>query len=506
VIAIQSKQILNPGAGGANEKISGHLINDYESAPPQPGTIPLLNVHTNTLGSIVRRMGYTVYCNLSATLAEITGLFQYKKFDGSEFEIVCGSNGSTKKIYNISTPASPVDITGSASITADSPFSFAICANILMLTTEARDTPLQWTGSSNVSTLSATAPAGKYCDEWDNYPIIANTAANPERVYVGPLFDPTGVWVATSFKILNGACTGTGKTDNNRFAFTRDSIYVANYTGDSLNPFQWEQLDTQIGCVSKRTIRNVEGVLYWLGPDGYFYRMKGVTPERVTEAVPQTTSQLNKASLSLSCAVDCKVDREYLCFLTKDSSVKNDFTVSVDYLANAIFFYDSIEANCCENFFDSNGSFRTYFGDRTGRVYLYNSGYSDYYEGTEQAISCYRYTKQFNLDSPNIKKRFRNVKATVNNIGSALSYITAYGDFGASGGEIVTVNHDGGENQLGVDWTLGTDPLGKSDYLPVDGDIAQVSKYIQLKYSCDELGNEVECRDISFQYQSLPRV
>jgi hypothetical protein len=94
----------------------------------------------------------------------------------------------------------PVDITGAASITSDSPWSFAIVADKLIMANEARDGMFLWSGSSTISEItgSPTPPAGKYVIEYENYCFKANTSSNPERVYWSALFDPE-TWTANRF-------------------------------------------------------------------------------------------------------------------------------------------------------------------------------------------------------------------------------------------------------------------------------------------------------------------
>jgi hypothetical protein len=111
----QEQQLLlqDPGRGGINERQAPHLINDNQSARPDSGTLPMLNVHSNELGSIVVRNGYSVYGSTQVVVpgspntnlnGPITGLFQYRKFDGSTYEIVCGDktgSPSTSHVLNV---------------------------------------------------------------------------------------------------------------------------------------------------------------------------------------------------------------------------------------------------------------------------------------------------------------------------------------------------------------------------------------------------------------------
>lgn len=495
------------GRGGVNEKISPINCQDNESTPPSSSVLALKNCHTDTIGRIVKRNGYTVYVAQIIASGHCEGLYQYKKFDGSEYELAVFTTAGSKKVYDISNPSSVSDITGAASITHNSFFDFAQVADILMLTDEARDTPLKWSGSGNVSSLAASAPAGKYCEEFFNYPFIANTSVNPERVYWGPVFDPAGTWVATDFKRLEGACTGMIRQDTNLIMFTRSSIWVAQYTGDSLTPFTFQRLETSVGLISNRTLVNIEGVLYWQAQDAHVYRMgSNLQPERLTEAIPVTIASLNQGALNLACGVNHAELRQYWLCCTKSSSTQNDFTIVIDYLNNSIFFFDGIEAHSIANFSSSSGTTKTYFGDQTGRVYLSNNGSIDYLQGAATAIDFWRYTKPFNLGNGINEKRIRKIACRTNNQGNYTTLVNLFGDFGLNSGETISLNHTGGEKLLGIDWVLGFDALGKQESLYNCADVRPNVRYLQLKFSNDAYSQPVEISDLGIQFQTLERL
>lgn len=489
MIPVQELLLNAPGKGGANEKIAGHLIDDSQSARPDSSTLPLKNCHTNTIGSIVKRKGYSVHSNgqitisgsPNVTLSAICGLYDYKNLAGTNFTIVAGSNGSAQKIVDLSTPASPVDITGSVTFTDDTMFDFATVAGTLVMTTSDRDSPMKWTGTGNCAALGGSPPAGKFCEEFFNYLFIANTSSNPERIYWSGLFDPES-HTATDFKRLEDSVTGIAKRDSVLFAFTNNSIWVVQYTGDSVNPFTFDRLDTSVGCIAQRTIQNIEGVLYWLGGDGHIYRMQGFTPERVTEAIPVTIGELNAGANSIACAVDQRELRQYWCCVPRDSSAFNDFIIAIDYLNNEIFFYDGFEVNSIADFVDSNGNLKTRFGDRTGRVYLTNNGTSDYLQGTSSTIDYWKYSKVFDLGGGMKNAHIRRMRASVNSVGNFSSQVDIIGDFGNTGGSSLELSHDSGRDLLGSTWVMGESLLGRVLDILNTHDLNFNARYIQLKF------------------------
>lgn len=498
-IPIQDFVLESPGAGGANEKVSGSLIADNQSARPSSDILPLLNVHTNEVGEILQRNGYTVYAGALTTSTYIVGMFQYRKFNSNEFELVCADNGSTKHIWDISTPGSPSDIIGAATFTSDTLFSFTVVADTLIMTTDANDTPLSWTGTGNVASLAGSPPAGKYCSEFNNYGFIANTVANPERVYWSNLFDPA-TWTGTDFYRMNDAVTGLGRSQDNLFIFTRRGIALVKYTGDSLTPFTFDILDTNIGCLSPHSIINAVGTIYWIGNDNHVYKMNGYIPERVTEIIPTTIGEINSAAIGRCIGVEHRQLRQLWFFYPKDESSTNNFVVAYDYINNQIFFYDNMDGNYAANFQSSTGQVETYFGDRNSRVYLTNVGNTDYLAGVSTAINSYKYSKFFNLGTPAKAKRLRDCRATVNAQGSCLSTIAISGDFGQSGGEVLSLDHSTDTTTIG-EFIIGTSIIGGSNSTRVDNDCSTTARYFQLLMAHEQNNIPYSLRDITIQFQ-----
>lgn len=514
MIPIQTLIISDPGKGGANEKIASQNLDNNQSAPPDTSTRPLLNCHTNTIGSIVKRNGYSVYLepieiegSPNITLNKMLGMTEYRKFSGVSYDIAVASDGSTVKVLDVSTPSAPVDITDPAgsesalSITDDSQIDFAVVADTLIATTSNRDEPFKWTGSGGASRVTGSPPNGKFVEEFFNYCFIANTSANPERVYWSGLFD-VGSWTGTDFKRLEDSCTGMAKRGEILFLFTKTSIWTCQYTGDSVVPFQFDQIDSNIGCIANKTIVNIEGVLHWLSGDGHIYRMSGFKPERVTEAIPRTIESLNIGAFPIAFAVDQKELRQYWCFVPKTVSTYCDFVLVFDYLNNSLFMFDGLQATCGTNLTTSSGAIQTYLGDRSGYIYLSNNGNADYPGGVKTAINFFRYTKQFDLGSPGVMKRLRRVRVTLNNGGNYQSLLSVVGDFGATGGNALELNHNGGGDLLGISWVMGESKLGRVNDTYTLNDMATNCRYVQFKFSNNAYDQPVEIRDFELEFQA----
>lgn len=511
MIEMQQLLLKDLGRGGVNEKVKSDEIGNNQSATPDSSIYPLLNVHTDTIGSIVKRKGYTEYIEDpvdvgATTLNKINGLFEYRKFNGNTYMVGMGSNGTTQKIFDFSTPASIADITGSSTFTEDTYFDYAVVADILCITTEDRDTPLKWTGSGNTANLGGSPPAGKYCEEFFNYLLIANTASNPERVYWSDVFDPES-HTASDFKRLEAECTGLIKRGDVCFAFTRNSITVIQYTGDSINPFTFQRLDTKVGCISNRSIVNIEGTIYWMAADGYVYRMTNFKPEKLTAVMPITLSRLNKGNFNISCAIHQVELNQYWVAVTKDSSTHNDFIIAYDYINNEVFFYDSMAIKCMANLTNSSGDIKVLFGDNTGRIFLSNNGNADYPAGVESTIAWHKHTKVFDLGSSGMVNRLRKIKCTGSASGAVDSQIDVITDFGQQGGATLNVDHTSSGDLLGSTFILGTSILGRVSDRYNNFDICCNTRYVQFKfYGNDKEEKKIRDFQLYFQTYRYPRV
>lgn len=500
---IQKFVIRNFGGGGANEKLKPDSVQDNQAAPPQNDEFPLLNVHTDTVGRVVVRKGYAVYGGPYTSATTGLGLYQYRDNVGGKYDIFIGSAGATAKVYDISSPLVPVDVTGTASISDGALCDFATVAGKLIITTESRDTPVKKEGSANCATLGGTPPGGKYCAEFENYAFIANTSANPERVYWSALFDPES-WTATDFKRLNGPVMGMVKRDNVLFIFTKYGCTVARATGDPVIPFTFEPLEGGIGLASNRSLCSYLGVIYWVAPDGYIYRMSSFTPEKITLALPYTIARINKGALG-DVVADAHPELNQIWFAVPiDGSSVPNYIIAYDLTVNELFIYDNFDVKCLTTMTDTSGNLLTFFADTHGYVYRTNSGYTDYPQNVSEPVVYHRYTKIWDLNSPHEIKRIRWIGMTTNNVGNFSSYVQIIGDYGATGGATITLTHDGGEHTLGVNWVLGTDELGKKDYLPQSSDTCTTLKVIQLKLY-GEASEERIFDNLTIAFQPLNR-
>ena len=109
MIPVQTLKLTN-FAGGANEKLSPLLIAENQSARPDSSTLPLVNCHTNTVGKIIKRSGYSVHLSPitvagspDIVYSNTIGAFEYVKFSGNKLVVLVCDDGTNVKIFDIDT-------------------------------------------------------------------------------------------------------------------------------------------------------------------------------------------------------------------------------------------------------------------------------------------------------------------------------------------------------------------------------------------------------------------
>lgn len=237
-------------------------------------------------GSLQKRGGST-YINTSAlnSAATVTGLYDWLANSGTRYLlIVCGS-----KIYQTSNLGNtPTDITGSATITAgnNNQHSFASLNNIVVIcggTTP--DTPLQWTGSGNVASLSGSPPTGNLCVTANNFVFISGIAATPSRVFWSNISDPQ-TWGASNFVDFRqgdgDSVTALADFNQNLVIFKRRSIgllytQTTSVSGTTtLAPLT--QIAYGVGCAGSQSWDHLpDGRIVFLGSNAHAYIYDGAS-------------------------------------------------------------------------------------------------------------------------------------------------------------------------------------------------------------------------------------
>jgi hypothetical protein len=217
--------------------------------------------------------------------APITGLCDWQAVNQNRYLVIVAGS----KIYSdLNLGVTPSDITGAATITAtaNSQHTFASLNNILAIcggTTP--DTPLQWTGTGNVSALAGTPTVGNLVTVCNNIMFISGNAANPSGFWWSNPSDP-GTWPAPNnlnFRASDGdIITAIAPMGLYLIIFKRrstGSLYTQTTTtssGSSLGPLS--TINTAIGCAGSQAWDVMPtGQLVVFGIDGHLRIFDGTT-------------------------------------------------------------------------------------------------------------------------------------------------------------------------------------------------------------------------------------
>lgn len=412
--AISKQTILNP-SGGLNNNGSPSLIDDRQWAD-------LLNVQFDEGGVVRKRMGYTTFAN---ALTASRGLGALKT---STINHLVTIDGIRMKYYAGSTWTQVATI--------------AFTTGLETAFTQARSKIYIWNGTDggaqwDGTTLSrpGTMPSCKFSVFYNGYHVAAGTSTQTTRLYFsdvsdasiftssgtisGYTWDSTNVPGATVFN-TSGAqfidispgdgekITGLGIFSDTLIVFKEKSIYqlTLTFSGSTMTPSVLP-ITKSTGCISHRTIVNVENDLYFLSREGvrvlgneanYF---NSIRTSIISRFIDPIILSMKSDSFEKSTAV--YYDKEYIINIP-DSSGNITVTLSYHREFRAWSKWSNINADAMINYIDSNNSERLIFNSETGtQMYEFTPGiYSDNGSG----IDSYLLSKVFDFKAPDITKYF----------------------------------------------------------------------------------------------------
>jgi hypothetical protein len=346
--------------------------------------------------------------------AAVTGLTDWF-LTGTHYLIAVVGN----KIYESTTLSSTfTDKTGAATITAgaNNQHTFASLNNILAIcggTTP--DTPLQWTGTGNVSALGGSPPIGNIVTVANNYMFIAGVAATPSRVFWSNASDPN-TWSAASnvdFRPGDGdIVTNLITIGQNLLIFKNRSIGMlytqSNTVSGAVTLAPLTQIINGIGCCGAQAADVLpDGSVIFMGYNGHVYWLQGGTSlEDISDPPPTTSTQvatsniqptlntINFSQLPYCVVRTYPTKNEVWINVATGSSTTNNMTFIYNYILGVWESqFININANVACTSVDSRAT-PTYpiimvTGDTSGNVYQQDTGSSDATIASPGAITGY---------------------------------------------------------------------------------------------------------------------
>lgn len=364
---------------------------------------------------IMKRQG-NAFLNLSVlgSSAAVHGLFDWLINSGIRYLIA--TVGS--KIYNSAALSSTFsDITGAATITAgqNNQHTFSSLNNIVAIcggTTP--DTPLQWTGTGNVSSLAGSPPAGALTCTANNFMFLSAIAANPSRVYWSNVADP-GTWGASNFidfRASDGdSVTSIIELNQNLLIFKRRSIGLlftqSNTVSGSTTLAPLTEVIVGIGCPGGQCTENLpDGSVIFLGTNAHVYLIQGgtsvidISDPKDGSNIQPTLDSMNISRLPFAVVKFYPTRNQVWISISSSSATTNDTVLIYDTQVGVwVSPFTNINANVMEPTIDTRATpshpVLMVTGDYGGQIYEQDRGNADI-SGTPGAIDgwgtiCIRY-------------------------------------------------------------------------------------------------------------------
>lgn len=398
--------IISKFNGGYNSFANKTQVKDNESPD-------MKNMDFVGIDAIRRRYGYIKYSSEISSGKRVNGIFSY--YNGSSWEVLYISGTKLYRGSNVT------EITG-GSFTDDTDANACQAGDRLYICNGVD--PLSYYDGSNISTTGiSNAPSDpKFCIFWSNR-LYVNDKANPSRIYFGGAMGSDGSVTNTgNFGTGSPAyggyldfgkgkiVTGLSKFGDYLYVFFEDQIIrlqqVADTGESNALDHTTELITNSHGCISHRSIDQVENDLYFLGYNGIY--SLGEQPDYVSIR----TKELSARVKSLIDAIPTKyIDRaagiyyKNKYYLAVTEGTYNDTVIIYDTRYGGWLYWKGLNANSWLEVKDSNSDYHLYFAsDDTSSSYIYEAEQGGNDDGS--AIDWYYYTKNFDLGDFSYRKKF----------------------------------------------------------------------------------------------------
>lgn len=372
----------------------------------------LTNVDIQTLGKAQSRPGYTLIANNDGTTKRVLGLSDFNP------------EGGTHKLIRVKGQAIQYWLGSGSWTTVTSPFTDDLVNDIVI----AKNIAYFLNGTDNVRSYDGTTvtdegnngttnPPKSTHGEWMiNRLFLAGNSTNPSIVYFSDSLAPSTFNQATNRLSIN---VGDNYPVNGLKKFRQYVLLVFKTRGifavdvSNATPGNWtiDPVDTEFGCIAKRTIVQVGNDIWFLANDLH-----------VRSVLRSQLDKVMGASLPITYEVQAWIDRinpsavanasaayfanKYWLFVPMDSATRNTHAIVYDFVQKgwSLWTNHNILSAATSTIQQSN-TVRLYGGEsqNTALVYRLFNGASD--NGTAIAYSVE--TKRENFDTPLLDKSWQ---------------------------------------------------------------------------------------------------
>jgi hypothetical protein len=265
------------------------LLGDYShglvrDAPrgsiPQNGVYDAHDFLLHEVGVAIKRGG-TSYAGPAMTAATYAAAVVYAEFPAGAKLVGIGENGhaytvtagTTTDIATLGAGFPPVDVPK---------LRIGGSKNLLIIPgSDGTTVPKVYNGTT-IATLGGTPAAGKFAAVHKTRIVLANTAANPNRMRFSPTPDPETTWDATSYLDADYPISGLVSLQNGLLVFSQGHLEL--FLGSTPPPGtdMSHGATYSTGCTDARSIAVQDGNVIFANPRGV-YLTNGGAPVSLTE-------------------------------------------------------------------------------------------------------------------------------------------------------------------------------------------------------------------------------
>jgi hypothetical protein len=315
-------------AGGINDSAPGHLIGDNEASA-------ISNFRIDPFSrALIQREGSSRLNATQLTGKKAVDVHTYVQQDGDEFLLAFSSRTVNYSSNNGSTWTTLVSTATDGAIND--------CTNFIddkLYCVSQNDGGFRFDGSTFFTTTQT--PAGKYIEAYQNRLWVANTSANPGRLFFSGLLLGATYTISTDYIDFPAPITGIGKPyDGGLPVYTDNQTWMVR--GSAPSNFYVQQISDVIGAAHNRTIQNFNllGHEYQIflskgvgQTENNLFALNGVSVQPVGNKVKNTLAGVNIGNVSARSQVwDTSADFDAGTY-TKTNSTRTSGQVRIDQWA-----------------------------------------------------------------------------------------------------------------------------------------------------------------------------
>lgn len=384
-------------SGGQQTTTANHLMLNSEVKLAR-------NCILDEIGTLKKRLGYTAIGTALVTGTSIFGNYYFNSStDAQSWHLAaCNIASSAGVFYNYAgawTPAGLAGLSCGEKIRFESFMDYVFAFN-------GSDAVKSWSGTGSWGTTNLSgAPDCKYGRVYTDRLYFASAVANKSRVYFSsdPISGSINFTTADDYFDVNPedgqSITALGENSGRLLIFKDESMFRWNDSATEPDPI------IDVGTSSQESVKTINGITYFFNRYGV-YAYSGGMPYCISRKVQSWIDAITQSKLS---DIYAEVDHDHYYLAIGDVTVD-----SVDY-SNVLLVYNiplmawtiwslANEVSALSSYLSSGARYIS-MGTTGGKMFRINSGNSD--GGTAIAVNIE--TKQYDIETPEIEKKFTEV-------------------------------------------------------------------------------------------------